>query len=137
MNMAEELGKLIGQRLKLLRHEKQLTQDQMGEKLHLSTSAYCKIEYGETDLTLSRLNQIAETFGMSPVELFGKIDGSVYNITNANSGTAIGIARDNSVAHMESNDDLRELVKANSRLIDLLSRQVETLEARLQNRENR
>ena len=130
--MAEDLGKLVGQRLKLLRQEKQLTQEQMGEKLHLSTSAYCKIEYGETDLTLSRLNQIAETLGMSAIELFSKIDGNVYNITNSNSG--IGIARDNNIVHMESNEDLRELVKANSRLIDLLSRQVETLEARLQDR---
>ena len=38
----------------MLRMEKNLTQEQMGEKLNLSTSAYCKIEYGETDLTLTR-----------------------------------------------------------------------------------
>ena len=54
--METDLKKIVGQRLQLLRMEKNLTQEQMGEKLNLSTSAYCKIEYGETDLTLTRLN---------------------------------------------------------------------------------
>ena len=58
--METDLKKIVGQRLQLLRMEKNLTQEQMGEKLNLSTSAYCKIEYGETDLTLTRLNKIAE-----------------------------------------------------------------------------
>ena len=105
----------------------------MSEKLNLSTSAYCKIEYGDTDLTLSRLNQIAETLEMSAIELFNKIDGGIYNITHS-SIVGVAIARDNSVTNMDSNEDLRELVKANSRLIDLLSRQVEALEAKLQNK---
>jgi len=130
MSMAEDLQKVVGQRLKLLRQEKQLTQEQMSEKLNISTSAYCKIEYGETDLTLSRLNQIAETLEMSAVELFSKIDGSVYNITHCGVGIA---AKDNSTANIESSEDLRELVKANSRLVDMLSRQVDALEAKLNN----
>ena len=54
--METDLKKIVGQRLQLLRMEKNLTQEQMGEQLNLSTSAYCKIEYGETDLTLTRLN---------------------------------------------------------------------------------
>jgi len=130
--MAEDLQKVVGQRLKLLRQEKQLTQEQMSEKLNLSTSAYCKIEYGETDLTLSRLNQIAETLEMSAVELLNKIDGSVYNITHS---SIVGIGcNNNNTANMQSNEDLRELVKANSRLVDMLSRQMETLEDKLKDK---
>ena len=49
--MNTKLKKIAGQQLQLLRLEKNLTQEQMSEKLNLSTSAYCKIEYGETDLT--------------------------------------------------------------------------------------
>ena len=52
--MNTKLKKIAGQQLQLLRLEKNLTQEQMSEKLNLSTSAYCKIEYGETDLTLTR-----------------------------------------------------------------------------------
>ena len=56
MTTEADLKKIVGQRLQMLRLEKCLTQEQMGEKLNLSTSAYCKIEYGETDLTLTRLD---------------------------------------------------------------------------------
>ena len=48
--METDLKKIVGHRLQMLRMEKNLTQEQMGEKLNLSTSAYCKIEYGETDV---------------------------------------------------------------------------------------
>ena len=130
--MAEDLQKIVGQRLKLLRQEKQLTQEQMSEKLNIATSTYCKIEYGETDLTLSRLSQIAETLEMSAIELFSKIGGNVYNITNCEVGVA---ATENSTANIESDKYFCELMKANSRLIDLLSRQIEALEAKLQNKE--
>ena len=78
--METDLKKIVGQRLQLLRLEKDLTQEQMGEKLNLSTSAYCKIEYGETDLTLTRLNKIADALGMPSEELFNKLDGDTnYN----------------------------------------------------------
>lgn len=63
--MERKFKKRVGQRLHLLRVEKNLTQEEMAEQLHLSTSAYCKIEYGETDLTLTRLNKIAAIFGVS------------------------------------------------------------------------
>ena len=45
MTTEADLKKIVGQRLQMLRLEKCLTQEQMGEKLNLSTSAYCKIEY--------------------------------------------------------------------------------------------
>lgn len=124
--MVADLKKIVGQKLQLLRLEKNLTQEQMGEKLSLSTSAYCKIEYGETDLTLTRLNKIAEILGMSPVELFNKIEGNIYF---NNSGTiGVGIAKDNSTVNTDKGDDLRELVKANSRLIEVLYKRISDLE---------
>lgn len=41
--MNTKLKKIAGQQLQLLRLEKNLTQEQMSEKLNLSTSAYCKL----------------------------------------------------------------------------------------------
>ena len=78
--METDLKKIVGHRLQMLRMEKNLTQEQMGEKLNLSTSAYCKIEYGETDLTLTRLNKIAEVLNMSALELFNKKTGMCMSI---------------------------------------------------------
>ena len=109
--METDLKKIVGHRLQMLRMEKNLTQEQMGEKLNLSTSAYCKIEYGETDLTLTRLNKIAEVLNMSALELFNKIDGNVYVNNSGTIGTNIGVAKDCSSVHIEAADDLRELIK--------------------------
>ena len=106
--METDLKKIVGHRLQMLRMEKNLTQEQMGEKLNLSTSAYCKIEYGETDLTLTRLNKIAE----------------VLNTI----GTNIGVAKDCSTVRIEAAEDLRELIKANSRFIEILCKRIELLE---------
>ena len=121
--------KKIGAFLKQCRKEKNLTQEQMGEKLSLSTSAYCKIEYGETDLTLTRLNKIAEVLNMSALDLFRKIDGNSYINNSSTIGTSIGVARD---LKIESPVDLRELIKANSKMIDMLCRRIEMLENKLQ-----
>ncbi|GGJ81719.1 MULTISPECIES: helix-turn-helix domain-containing protein [Parabacteroides] len=125
--MATDLKKLVGQRLQLLRLEKNLTQEQMSEKLNLSTSAYCKIEYGETDLTLTRLNKIAEVLNMSAVELFTRIEGDTYNNYPKDHGR-VWITRDSSIVNVDNNDDLRELVKSNSRLIEVLLKRIEDLE---------
>lgn len=130
MSTTIDLKKIVGQRLQLLRIERNLTQEQMSEKLHLSTSAYCKIEYGETDLTLTRLNKIAEIFGMPALELFSKIDGS-YAFSNNRDCAFVGIARDSSTVNVENNDEIKELIKANSRIIDLLCKRLDALENKL------
>ena len=85
-------------------------------------------EYGETDLTLTRLNKIAEVLNMSALELFNKIDGNVYVNNSGTIGTNIGVAKDCSSVHIEAADDLRELIKANSRLLDMLYKRIELLE---------
>ena len=130
--METDLKKIVGQRLQLLRMEKNLTQEQMGEKLNLSTSAYCKIEYGETDLTLTRLNKIAEVMNMSAIDLFRKIDGNSNFNNSSTIGTSIGIARDSRTIKIEATEDLRELIKANSKMIDMLCKRIEMLENKIQ-----
>ena len=125
--METDLKKLVGQRLQLLRLERNLTQEQMSEKLNLSTSASCKIEYGETDLTLTRLNKIADILNMSAVELFTRIEGDTYNNYPKDYGR-VWITRDSSIVNVDNSDDLRELVKSNSRLIDVLLKRIEELE---------
>lgn len=128
MEIETDLKKIVGHRLQMLRMEKNLTQEQMGDKLNLSTSAYCKIEYGETDLTLTRLNKIAEVLNMSAMELFNKIDGNVYVNNSGTIGTNIGVTKDYSTVNIKDSEDLRELIKANSRLIDTLFKRIDFLE---------
>lgn len=100
----------------------------MSEKLHLSTSAYCKIEYGETDLTLTRLNKIAEALDVSALELFSRIDKSTNN-DNLKGNNSNSIIKENN-NNVESYDDLRELIKANSQIIELLCKRMDMIERR-------
>lgn len=125
--METDFKKVVGDRLRMVRIEKRLTQEEMGEKLNLSTSAYCKLEYGETDLTLTRLNQIAEVLKMNPMDLFQKVNGD----TNFYQCNGVGIAKDYgsiNTINIDSNQDLKELIKANSRLIDMLCKRIDNLE---------
>lgn len=126
--METDQKKTIGQRLQLLRLERNLTQEQMGEKLNLSTSAYCKIEYGETDLTLMRLNRIAEILEMSAVELFIKINGNVELNCRPNDIDHL-LYGENSKSG--NGNELRSLVEANSKLIDMLEKRIARLEQQL------
>lgn len=135
--MADDLKKIVGKRLQLLRLEKHLTQEEMGVKLNLSTSAYCKLEYGETDLTLTRLNQIAAVFHMSPVELFSKIEENCSFYDNKDCGF-VGIANNGSTVNIEEKDNmLRELLQANTRTIEMLCKRVDLLEELLKEKKGR
>lgn len=111
----------------MLRLERNLTQEQMGEKLNLSTSAYCKIEYGETDLTLTRLSEIAEALNMSEMDLFSRIEGSAY-INEPRDCNCVWIAKDSSTVNVENSKDIYDLMKANIALVESLTKRVELLE---------
>ncbi|WP_019990838.1 helix-turn-helix domain-containing protein [Rudanella lutea] len=59
----------LSERIRLRRLQRGLSQENMADLLHLSTTAYGDIERGKTDLTLSRLSQIAAVFDLSPAAL--------------------------------------------------------------------
>jgi len=54
----------LHEKLSLMRILKGLTQEKMAEKLNLSTTGYAKIERGETQLKIPRLEKIAAALEM-------------------------------------------------------------------------
>jgi transcriptional regulator with XRE-family HTH domain len=62
----------IGQRLRMLRHERSWTLLQASRQTGLSLSALSKIERGDLSPTLSSLNKIAAGFG---IDIVGLLDG--------------------------------------------------------------
>ncbi len=66
-------------KIKQIRELKNLTQEHLAEKLDLSIRAYSKIETGETQLTIRRLNEISEVLGVGPMEILGFDDKQVFN----------------------------------------------------------
>ena len=61
--------KALGKKIRLLRHQKGWSQEDVAKKLDISIPAFSKIETGITDINLSRLEQIAVLFDMTVVQL--------------------------------------------------------------------
>jgi transcriptional regulator with XRE-family HTH domain len=59
----------IGKNIRLLRHQRGWSQEHVAGCLGISIPAYSKIETGITDINLSRIEQIAELFELSAIQL--------------------------------------------------------------------
>lgn len=59
----------LGKKIRLLRHQKGWSQEDVAKRLDISIPAFSKIETGITDVNLSRLNQISRLFDLSLVQL--------------------------------------------------------------------
>lgn len=70
-------------KIKQIRELKNFTQDYVAQKLGLSTRAYSKIETGETQLTINRLNEISAILEVQPMEVLGFDDKKIFNISHS------------------------------------------------------
>lgn len=61
--------KTLGEKIRYFRNIKGWTQDDAADKLDMSLPAYSKMERNITDITYSRLQQIAKVFGVTVSEL--------------------------------------------------------------------
>ena len=68
-----------GIKIKQIRELKNFTQEYVAQKLGLSTRAFSKIETGETQLTINRLNEISAVLGIGPMEVLGFDDKQIFN----------------------------------------------------------
>jgi transcriptional regulator with XRE-family HTH domain len=67
----------INEKIRFMRQLKELSQEDMAVKLGLSLNGYANIERGETDVQMSRLEQIAQIFEVDLLELFSYGEKSV------------------------------------------------------------
>jgi transcriptional regulator with XRE-family HTH domain len=67
------------EKIRFLRQAKGWTQEEVADKLKMSQNGYGCIERGETDVNLSRLEQIADLFGIKLSELLGLDEKAVFN----------------------------------------------------------
>ena len=71
----------INETLKKLRKKNGLTQRELADYLNVDAAIISNIEKGKADITLSRLELIAQKYGMSVIELlaYGRTDIIVYD----------------------------------------------------------
>ncbi|PZR20513.1 MAG: hypothetical protein DI539_10705 [Flavobacterium psychrophilum] len=72
----------IGDNIKKFRELKGFTREQMADYLDLSVSAYGNIERNKTDLTISRVQQIAEILEVEMAQILNFDASQVFNIAH-------------------------------------------------------
>ena len=97
----------INEKIRQLREQHQLSQENMADKLGMSVTGYGKIERGEVRSNLSRLEQISEVFDMDICELlsFGENDKVYFNNTVSDSNHS------NNVLVAVGNDNLEKVIQ--------------------------
>lgn len=110
------LSDKVGKNIKSIREVKQLSQKHVADELDMTVSGYSKIERGEVNLTLNRLEKIAEIFQVRVSEVLSFDESVVFN----------------NYGHNEVQSFNNYQVKNNERLFDLLSREVEHLKTEIQ-----
>jgi|WetSurMetagenome_2_1015567.scaffolds.fasta_scaffold12012_4 transcriptional regulator with XRE-family HTH domain len=77
----------VHENIKFFRQQKRWTQEDLADKLDMSPNGYGDIERGDTDITWSRLEQIAQIFEMDVLDLIGFDEKNIFHIKNTrNSG---------------------------------------------------
>jgi len=81
---------LVGKKIKNLRKQKNMSQEQVADYLHVSQSTYARIENGESHSWASYIEPISKLFEIQPEELLknevvrvDKIEtnnGAIYNV---------------------------------------------------------
>ena len=132
----------VNEKIKLLREERQWTQEDMAEKLSMTTKGYAKIEQGKTISNLPRIEQIAQVFNMDICELlaYGE-EGKIYINNTDNNLTNSFISLGNNTNEVEQlrlmlshKDEVifykDQLIENQNRELNLLRELVETLKNR-------
>ncbi|MCL1942917.1 MAG: helix-turn-helix transcriptional regulator [Candidatus Azobacteroides sp.] len=68
----------IGMRIRTLRTGKGISQEEMADKLHISQSAYSRIENGESNNWINLIEKLCRVLDVKPEELFAS-EGLVQN----------------------------------------------------------
>lgn len=97
--------KNIGDNIKKFRELKNITRETMAGELDMSLSGYSKVERGEIDLTLSRVQKISQVLGVDISQILNFDATQVFNVNNNKLVQGLGAKAENMHFH---GDDYKE-----------------------------
>jgi len=89
--------------IKKFRELKNMTREELADRLEMSLSGYSKLERGEVELTLSKLYRISEILEISVSQILNFDASQIFTITN--NQNAFGYIREQ---HNEYNDHYKD-----------------------------
>jgi transcriptional regulator with XRE-family HTH domain len=99
----------IGEKIRGVRLMKNLTQENLADELGLSLLAYGDIERNKKDVTMKRIEQIAEKLGVSVKDILGYGD-AVSNFFDQCTSTSVNNGKNKTQKNIENNYDQREVL---------------------------
>ena len=113
----------LNQNIKKIRKDKNLSQEDIACGLDISQEAYRKIEGGQTKLTLDRLAQIGDIFGMDLVEMitYGNEKYRIGEVKDQGTGVNAGTINHGHNKNLETRvEHLEETVHLLTHMMDKL-----------------
>ena len=110
-----------GEKIKKMRISKGYNHTEMADKLHITRSAYQRLESGETYSWAKHLDDLMNVFETTPKEFFSDIGKKVINQNNYDG--SVGYVVDN--LYKENKEIYQELIKAKDEQITLLKEMLE------------
>ncbi len=112
----KEVLKLVGARIRLLRKERGLSQEALGEKGGFHFSYIGQVERGEKNISLLNLAQIAEALEVNLIQLFSYVDEKIEVTSTDNSiQEIVGMLRETTDEKIRlAKNVLKEILNANT-----------------------
>jgi transcriptional regulator with XRE-family HTH domain len=104
--------------IKKFRELKNMTREDLADRMEMSLSGYSKLERGEVELTVNKLYRIAEILEISVSQILNFDASQIFTMTN--NQNAFGYIREQ---HNEYNDEYKD------KYIKLLEAEVERLKS--------
>lgn len=124
------------EKIRVLREERNWSQEDMANKLQMSTNGYAKLERGESRLYIPKLEQIAEVFDIDILELMSVGEKNVVLFQESGNNHCVNI-----IGHSEKDLILEisqlklnlshkeEIIQYKDQIIELQKQELETLRA--------
>ena len=121
----------IQEKIRFLRESKDLSQDDVAEKIGLTRNGYAKIERGETKATYPRLEKIAKALNVDLMELLTLGEKNVACLISDNNNGTNNISQNENV-NIELAFEIQKLQLTVQHKDELLAQQKERLDGQKQ-----
>lgn len=117
-----------------IREKQNLTQEQMANELGLSTNGYANLERSETRLSVDRLEQIANIFGVDITELMTSDENNTIMVYHSTSTSNLNIFSNASESMLEAEiARLQLIISHKNELLEQQKREIETIKFLVEN----
>lgn len=129
----------VNEKIRFLRESKNLSQEEVANRLGMSTNGYSKIERGETSLTIPKLEKIVEIFDTDILEVMSLGEKNVIVFKESGNNNSLNIINPSSQDLITEIAKLKQdvmhksaLIEQKDKIIELQQTQIETMKLLLE-----